>query len=387
MSYNAKILPPFEFGVPVSGETFAGRTEETRHLCANFRHGINTILISPRRTGKTSLVNQTIQLSENESLRIARFDALKCASDEEFLTAFATAVIRAASVLQEKQMALTQRFLARFAPKISLDTDPTNDFSVSLEIKNIRSEAEKILQLPEDIAAAENIRIVVCIDEFQQIREFDDSLSFQKLLRTVWQLQKHVSYCLCGSQGKMERLFGPQNSPFYRFGDMMHLQRIRRDDWVEFIIRRFRDSGKSITEAMAGRIADAVENHPAYVQHLAWYVWLETSGEVREESCNVAIKKMLDAYHPIFAERVSRLTLRQRNFLKALDDGVQTGFTRQKTLEQYRLGNSANVARVKKSLIEKALIALVDTDRWVITDPVFRLWLRQRFWCATRPSF
>ena len=96
MSYNAKILPPFEFGVPVSGETFAGRTEETRHLCANFRHGINTILISPRRTGKTSLVNQTIQLSENESLRIARFDALKCASDEEFLTAFATAVIRAA---------------------------------------------------------------------------------------------------------------------------------------------------------------------------------------------------------------------------------------------------------------------------------------------------
>lgn len=96
---------------------------------------------------------------------------------------------------------------------------------------------------------------------------------------------------------------------------------------------------------------------------------------------------MLDAYHPIFAERVSRLTLRQRNFLKALDDGVQAGFTRQKTLEQYRLGNSANVARVKKSLIEKALIALVDTDRWVTTDPVFRLWLRQRFWCASGPSF
>lgn len=77
------------------------------------------------------------------------------------------------------------------------------------------------------------------------------------------------------------------------------------------------------------------------------------------------------------------MTLRQRNFLKALDAGVQTGLSRQKTLEQYRLGNSANVARVKRSLAEKDLIELVGTDRLVIADPVFKLWLNQRFWNAT----
>lgn len=95
---------------------------------------------------------------------------------------------------------------------------------------------------------------------------------------------------------------------------MMHLQGISRSEWVEFICRRFRDSGKSITETQAARIADAVDNHPAYVQHLAWYVWLETNGEVREESLDAALKKMLDACQPIFSERISRLTLRQRNF-------------------------------------------------------------------------
>lgn len=218
LSSNAKNLPPFEFGVPVSGATFTGRAEETRHLCANFRHGINTILISPRRTGKTSLVDKVIRLAENESLRIARFDALKCASNEEFLNAYATAVVRAAAVRREKQMALVRRFLTRLAPKISLGSDPRNDFSVSFKVKDVRSEAENILRLPENIAAAENIRIIVCIDEFQQIEEFDDSLSFQRLLRTVWQLQKHVSYCLCGNNDKMERLFGPQSSPFYQTG-------------------------------------------------------------------------------------------------------------------------------------------------------------------------
>lgn len=381
MPSDAKAVIPFEFGVQVSGDTFTDRVEETQRLCANFQYGVNTILISPRRMGKTSLVDKVIQLSENESIRIARFDALKCASEEEFLNAFATAVIQAMSTRWEKWMELAKRFLSRFVPKISIGTDPINDFSISFELRDIRTKAQEVLQLPEEIAATENIRIVVCIDEFQQIGEFDDSLEFQRLLRSVWQLQKHVSYCLYGSKKSlMETLFGRQSNPFYRFGDIIYLQRIGRSDWVEFICRRFKDSGKSISEALAGCIADMVENYPAYVQQLAWYVWLETDGAVQEDMLNSAMNKMLDAYQPMFSEQVSRLTLRQKNFLKALGAGVESGFSKQKVLEQYQLGSSAAVSRAKKSLIEKDLIALEGTDRLVIADPVFKLWLNKRFW-------
>lgn len=381
MPTDAKSVIPFEFGVQVSGDTFTDRVEETQRLCANFQYGVNTILISPRRMGKTSLVDKVIRLSENESIRIARFDALKCASEEEFLNAFATAVIQAMSTRWEKWMELAKRFLSRFVPKISIGTDPINDFSISFELRDIRTKAQEVLQLPEEIAATENIRIVVCIDEFQQIGEFDDSLEFQRLLRSVWQLQKHVSYCLYGSKKSlMETLFGRQSNPFYRFGDIIYLQRIGRSDWVEFICRRFKDSGKSISESLAGNIADMVENYPAYVQQLAWYVWLETDGAVQKDMLNSAMNKMLDAYQPMFSEQVSRLTLRQKNFLKALGAGVESGFSKQKTLEQYQLGNSASVARVKKSLIEKDLISFEGTDRLIIADPVFKLWLNKRFW-------
>ena len=178
----------------------------------------------------------------------------------------------------------------------------------------------------------------------------------------------------------METLFGRQSNPFYRFGDIIYLQRIGRSDWVEFICRRFKDSGKTISEALAGSIADMVENYPAYVQQLAWYVWLETDGAVQEDMLNSAMNKMLDAYQPMFSEQVSRLTLRQKNFLKALGAGVESGFSKQKVLEQYQLGSSAAVSRAKKSLIEKDLIALEGTDRLVIADPVFKLWLNKRFW-------
>lgn len=66
---------PFVFGVRVEGDTFTDRKEETERLRANFVYGINTILISPRRMGKTSLVNKVCLLVENDALRIVRIDA------------------------------------------------------------------------------------------------------------------------------------------------------------------------------------------------------------------------------------------------------------------------------------------------------------------------
>ena len=278
-------------------------------------------------------------------------------------------------------MELARRFLSRFVPKISFGTDPVNDFSISFELRDIRAKADEILQLSEKIAEAENIRIVVCIDEFQQIGEFEDSLEFQRLLRSAWQMQSHVSYCLYGSRKRlMEALFESQSNPFYCFGDILSLQRIGRSDWVEFIGKRFTETGKSISEELAGRIADMIENYPAYVQHLVCYMWLATGNEVREEMVNSAVSRMLDSYQPVFSELISGLTFRQKNFPRAMCSALEGGFSEQKNSERYRLGNSASVTRVKKSLIAKDLVTIEDNGWLVIADPVFKLWLNKRFW-------
>lgn len=59
---------------------------------------------------------------------------------------------------------------------------------------------------------------------------------------------------------------------------------------------------------------------------------------------------------------------------------LEGGFSEQKNLERYRLGNSASVTRVKKSLIAKDLVTIEDNGWLVIADPVFKLWLNKRFW-------
>lgn len=370
---------PFVFGVRVEGDTFTDRREETERLLMNFRYGINTILISPRRMGKTSLVDRVCSLLQGDDIRIARIDAFGCRSEYDFINAFATAVVRATSSRWEEWMENARVFLSRFVPKISFGQDPMNDFSISLEYNASNTTTEDVLALPERIAEAKGYRIVVCIDEFQQIGDFADSLTFQKKLRSVWQLQQRVSYCLYGSKKHiMETMFQNHSYPFYRFGDLFYLQKISEDDWVEYICTRFKVTGKAISEQLAREICRLTDRYSSYVQQLAWFVWLKTRDEASEEDLVQAVDRLLDACEPLFIQQTEELSAYQMNFLKAIANGVCSGFTQSSVLSQYHLGTAANITRLKKSLTDKDLITTVSTNRIELSDPILLLWLKKR---------
>ena len=262
---------PFTFGVATSGDNFTDREKETERLLLNFRHGINTILISPRRWGKTSLVQKVCRLAQSDQLKVVYLDIFSCRSDREFYEAFASTVLKQTSSKWEEWVENARQFLSRITPKISMGTDPMTDFSISFEINPKNNDGEEILQLPEKIAHEKGCNIVVCIDEFQQIAEFKDSKIFQKRLRSVWQLQKSVSYCLFGSKKHlMNELFEKKSYPFYKFGDTMYLPKIGTQDWIAYICRRFEATGKQIPKELAEKICQSMENHSSYVQQLAW---------------------------------------------------------------------------------------------------------------------
>jgi AAA+ ATPase superfamily predicted ATPase len=369
----------FIFGVATSGENFTDRQNETKRLLLNFQQGINTVLISPRRIGKTSLVRKVCELAKSDDLKIVYLDIFSCRSDREFYDAFATAVLRQTSSKLEEWVDNAKRFLSRITPKFSIGTDPMTDFSVSLELNMKSEDVTDILQLPEKIASDKGIKIVICIDEFQQIAEFSDSKTFQKRLRTVWQLQQNVSYCLFGSKKHlMNELFERRSLPFYEFGDALYLQKIATEDWVKYICERFDATNKSISPSLAEKIAQKVDNHSSYVQQLAWLVWIHTDEVAAEENFEEAWQDLLDQNTPLFEKQTENLTGYQLNFLRAIIDGVSKEFTTKNVLEKYNLGTSSNVAIVKRALIKKELI---DTEKKeiVISDIVLKEWLRREF--------
>lgn len=369
----------FIFGVATSGENFTDRKNETKRLLLNFQQGINTILISPRRIGKTSLVRKVCELAQSDDLKIVYLDIFSCRSDREFYDAFATAILRQTSSKLEEWIDNAKRFLSRITPKFSIGTDPMTDFSVSLELNTKSEDVTDILQLPEKIALEKGIKIVVCIDEFQQISEFSDSKIFQKRLRTVWQLQENVSYCLFGSKKHlMNELFERRSLPFYKFGDALYLQKIDTEDWVKYICERFEVTNKSISPSLAEKIAKRVDNHSSYVQQLAWLVWVHTDKIATEENFEGAWQDLLDQNTPLFEKQTENLTMYQLNFLKAIIDGVSKEFTTKTVLEKYNLGTSSSVAVVKRALIKKELID-IEKKEIVISDIVLKEWLKREF--------
>lgn len=368
---------PFIFGVATSGDNFTDREKETERLLLNFRHGVNTVLISPRRWGKTSLVQKVCSLAQSDKLKVVYFDIFSCRSDKDFYDAFATAVLKQTSSKLEDWLENIRLFLSRISPKISMGTDPTMDLSVSLEMNPKSNDVNEILQFPEKIAKKKGCNIVVCIDEFQQIAEFKDSKTFQKRLRTVWQLQKSVSYCLFGSKKHlMNELFEKKSLPFYKFGDVIYLPKIGTSDWVDYICGRFEATGKQISREAAERICRMVDNHSSYVQQLAWLVWIHTDGTATEQNIEAAYQDIIDQNTPLFEKQTESLTTYQMNFLRAVIDGVHSEFTTQEVLQKYRLGSSANVSIVKRALVKKELIE-IEKRQVVIPDPVMKVWLKR----------
>src|SRR5574344_1739792 len=368
---------PFVFGVATSDPNFTDRKQETERLLSNFRHGINTILISPRRWGKTSLVQKVCAMAQTDSLKVVYLDIFSLRSDKEFFDAFASAVLKQTSSKWDEWMENAREFLSLISPKISFGPDPVSDISISLDFNPKSDDADEILQLPEKIANKKKISIVICIDEFQQIAEFKDSKIFQKRLRTVWQLQKSVSYCLFGSKKHlMNELFEKKSLPFYKFGDAIYLSKIGTQDWISYICGRFEATGKEISKELAENICQRMDNHSSYVQQLAWLVWIHTDEVATEQDFEAAYQDIIDQNTPLFEKQTESLSTYQMNFMRAIIDGVNSEFTKQDILKKYKLGSSANVSIVKRALVKKELIE-IEQRQAIIPDPVMKVWLKR----------
>ena len=368
---------PFVFGKAVEGRFFTDRMKDAEHLEANLTHGINTILISPRRGGKTSLVKKVISNVTRPDIKIIYVDIFSCKSEYDFYRQLATAIIQQTSSKIEEWMITAKEFLSRLITKVSFSPDSIQEYALSFEFPDKDSSEQDILQLPERIAQKRGLRLVICLDEFQQIAEFQDSITFQKKLRSVWQHQQNVSYCLFGSKRHlMTELFSDTSNPFYKFGDMMFLKKIPTEEWIPFICRKYQETGKIITEKQAERICKVTENLSSYVQHLSWIVWYKANPVTTNEMIELSIDELLEQNKVFFQREIEGLTELQLNLLKAVANGVDTGFSKKEIIKKYRLESSANVQGVKKAMIKKDLI---DVDGSVITfnDPIFKLWIKR----------
>lgn len=371
---------PFIYGNLAAGRTFTDREKEAALISTNFQTGISTILISPRRWGKSSLVHKAGELaaSENARLRVCHLDMYNIRSEAQFYEYLAREVLKSVSNQLEELAANARKFLGKFIPKLSFSPEPNSEIGLGLSWSEVKKSPDDILDLAEKIAIEKKLRIIICIDEFQNITEFDDPVGFQKKLRSHWQQHQHTSYCLYGSKRHMMmEVFASASMPFYKFGDLLLLQKIKEDDWVKFITARFRSTGKKIKAKDARLIAKSVECHPYYVQQLAQQTWLRTDKQCSEETVLNAFEGITMQLSLLFQTIADSLSNTQLNFLHALLNDEEQ-LSSKSVIKKYRLGTSANISRIKQALLNKDMIDIQAGDIDFI-DPVFKHWLSEYY--------
>ncbi|GHV10073.1 ATPase [Bacteroidia bacterium] len=374
---------PFVYGRIAIFENYTDREKESLLLKNNFLNLINTVIISPRRWGKTSLVNKVSEVLKKEhhkAIIVCNLDIFNCRTEEQFYKAYSNTILKASLSTWEKFITGSRKYLGRFAPNVSFsDTTQTYELSFGIDLKEPNLSLDEILDLPQTLAKDTGKKIVVCIDEFQNIHEYPDSLAFQRTLRAHWQTHDQVCYCLFGSKRHLLMdIFNSYNMPFYKFGDILFLQKIGREDWIRFISERFQSTGKHISEELSGKIADTMQNHSYYTQQYSQQVWLRTENECDETIVQSALLGLIDQLSLLFTNIIDSLTAKQINFLLAIVSG-ETNFSSKEVLAKYDLGSSANIKNLKKATLEKDLIDILPNNLIVLQDPAFEYWLKNYY--------
>ncbi len=371
---------PFIFGKKVKGKNFINRTSELKRLKLNFVSGINTMIIAPRRWGKSSLVmkaSEQIERSE-KNIRVCYIDLFKINNEKEFYEELMTQVVKSSSSKWEDWFSNAKNLLKGLVSSFSIGVDPYQDFKFKLNWEEPESLQSAIVDLPERVAVKKKLKFIICIDEFQKIAEFPSSLSLQQKLRSSWQSHELTSYCLFGSKFHIiNELFSSPSMPFYQFGDLIYLEKIPERHWYNYISKGFKNTSKEIQKEHIDRIIYLSNNHPFHVQQFSHHLWRLTERKVDERVFAITIDELL-RYNTIFYERIiNSLSLLQINFLKAIAEG-EVQLSSSEVVKKYELGTSGNIETLKKAVINKEIVNFPG-NKPEFEDPIFKYWFTRTF--------
>ena len=371
---------PFVYGKIAADDSFTDRREWIAELSQDFTNLTNTVVISPRRWGKSSLIRKVGSevTGKDPHIRVCHMDIFNARNEDEFYQKLALSVIKGTSSKIEEVFSTAMQYASALIPTIGAG-DPVNRINIEFKIKKPSLSADDVLDMAEKIAKDKKIRIIICIDEFQRVAEYDGSDNFQAKLRSHWQLHEHVAYCLYGSRRHMLMdIFTNPEKPFYKFGKTIFLNKIDPEEWPGFIMERFAQTNKTISKELCRLIVDLVDNNPYYIQQLSEEVWNKTADEADENAVREGFNTILRINSELNMALTQGLTITQQNLLHAIVNGEKE-LSSERVMNEYGLKNSLTVQRAKKALINKDII---DDFGKTITmeDPIYAYWLKNVYY-------
>jgi len=343
---------PFSVNVYQGSDYFCDRESETNRLLSDIRNGSSVTLFSIRRIGKTGLLHHLLnQLPVG--WKGIYIDILATENLNQFLNLLATAIIK--SVPEKSPFGKRiWTFIKSLRPMISFD-NLTGEPQASFDIKrkDVELNINSVLQFLEQ----QDLRILIVIDEFQQIVHYPEQ-NTDAWLRTIIQKLSNITFIFSGSQQHlMLELFTAPQRPFYRSTQLLKLEKLDKVVYCDFIILMFQKYNKEISSSQVMNILEWTDNHTYYVQLICNRVFSATKKKVTDELWRHQANQLLQEQESIFFYYRNMLTTPQWQLLKAIAQyGLVYMPTSKEFLTKNQLGTSATVIRSLKSLVEYELV-------------------------------
>jgi AAA+ ATPase superfamily predicted ATPase len=372
---------PFRFGALALDESFADREAELTELKADALAGQDVVLFAPRRFGKSSLIWRASQQLMRQRALVAHVDLMTTPTLGRLADKLAKTVHEdlASPLFRAKERLRVFQGL-RVAPTVTVDADSGDlsfSFSPGAASGDLIATMERLLELPGELAGERGRRVVLVLDEFQEVVDIDRSLP--RLMRSVFQRQPEVSHIYLGSRRHtIERIFNDENEPFWRSAKRIELGVIDPERFRGFIARHFEQTGKRIDADAVDRLLAITRGHPYATQELCYFAWQRTAPRAAASGAVVddALADVLRSEDSHFSAVWDGLSAQQRVVLQSL--ALEEG--RPLSSEYRRRHGLPPTSSVQRALqvLERGELVGRDGGLARISEPFLAEWLRHR---------
>ena len=371
-----EVLNPFIVGKYVSDKYFCDRSEETAFLRKQIQNGRDVALISPRRIGKSGLIQHFFNQSDiKEQYYVFFIDIYATTSLAEFVYTLGKEIY---AQLKPQSTLWKEKFfqiISSFRIGFKLDS-MTGEPSFDLGLGDIQAPQTSLDEIFAYIEEADK-PCIIAIDEFQQISEYAEK-NVEALLRTKIQMCHHAQFIFSGSKRHvMSNMFNTPSKPFYQSTISMGLEPIPVLTYISFATRLFEERDKHIDKEVIEAIWTQYDGYTWFVQMMMNELYaLTPSGKTcTAMMIDEARRNVIMSQEQSYKDMMANLPPKQKIVLQAIArEGIAQNITSAKFIKKYNLNSASSVQSAVKMLLKNDIITQTNNE-YRIYNFFFSEWL------------
>lgn len=366
-------------GEYISKDYFCDRDFETGVITSNILNGRNTVLISPRRMGKTGLISHVLNQDEiKNNYRSFTIDLYSTSSLAEMVMMLSKEIIQKNKSKGEKTLTSFIQVVKSLRPGAKIDP-VSGELKFDLSLGEITQPSNSIEEIFDYLEQQEQ-PCIVAIDEFQQIADYPEKNALA-LLRTHIQKIKNTWFIFSGSNRRMmEKLFNSPSEPFYQSCCPLYFGVIDKEEYYNFASKHFANDGRTIPKECFDLIYNTFEGHTWYVQRILNELYAQIkSSPISTDDVVYVLDYVTRLSSRGFEEQFHLLSYNQKQLLIAIaKEGKASGITSMSFIKRHSLKSPSTVQSAAKALYDNEVITKED-DAYLIYNRLFALWIRKKY--------